>query len=76
MLDTDAAYGVFNYHPKCKKVRLTHLCFADDLLIFSKENLASMMGIQNVLEKFYSLSGLKLNKEKSEVFSLVFQEIC
>ena len=50
-------------------MRLTHLCFADDLLIFSKGNLASMIGIQNVLEKFYSFSDLKLNKEKSEVFS-------
>lgn len=30
------AYGVFKFHPKCLRVRLSHLSFADDLLIFAK----------------------------------------
>ena len=62
-------YRVFNYHPKCKRIRLTHLCFADDLLIFAKGNIDSVIGIQNVLKLFYSYSGLQLNNSKSEFFS-------
>lgn len=30
------AYGVFKFHPKYLRVRLSHLSFADDLLIFAK----------------------------------------
>ena len=68
LLDIAASHGVFNFHPKCKKIRMTHLCFVDDLLIFAKGNLESLVSIQNVLKKFYSFSGLKLNCDKSEIF--------
>ena len=69
MLNAVMACGVFNYHPKCKKIQLTHLCFADDLLIFAKGKLESVMGIQNVLKQFYLFFGLQLNCAKSEFFS-------
>ena len=69
LLDTAAGYKVFSYHPKCKKVRLTHLSFADDMLIFAKGDLDSIKGIKKILEKFYSFSGLQLNSAKSEIFS-------
>ena len=69
LLDAAAKHGVFNFHPKCHKIQLTHLCFADDLLIFSKGSLDSIMGIQKVLELFYSYSGLQLNNTKIELFS-------
>ena len=52
----------------CKKIRMTHLCFADDLLIFAKGNLESIIGIHNMLRKFYSFFRLQLNCEKSEIF--------
>ena len=58
MLDAAVRSGVFNFHPKCKRVNLTHLCFVDDLLIFSNVNLSSIMGIQNVLKAFYTFFGL------------------
>ena len=69
LLDATAGYKVFSYHPKCKKVRLTHLSFADDMLIFAKGDLDSIKGIKKILEKFYSFSGLQLNSAKSEIFS-------
>ena len=69
LLDAAAMHGVFSYHPKYKRVNLTHLSFAYDLLIFSKENLSSVSGIQEVLKIFYTISGLQLNSAKSEIFS-------
>ena len=69
LLDTAVAYGVFKYHPKCKRINLTNLCFVDELLIFTKGDLDSVFGIKKVLELFYSFSGLRLNYEKSELFT-------
>ena len=53
LLNAAVKYGVFSYHPKCKKIKLTHLSFADDLLIFSKGHISSIVEIQNVLKTFY-----------------------
>ncbi|KAK5772521.1 hypothetical protein PVK06_048810 [Gossypium arboreum] len=36
ILEEVAQCGVFKYHPKCLRVKLSHLSFADDLLIFAK----------------------------------------
>ena len=57
-LNAAARSGVFSFHPKCKRVNLTHLCFANDLLIFSKGNLSFIIGIQNILIDFYTFSSL------------------
>ncbi|XP_039038069.1 uncharacterized protein LOC120175535 [Hibiscus syriacus] len=63
-----ALKGIFNYHPKCKRIGLTHLCFADDLLIFCKPSIDSISGVKAVLEVFYLMSRLKLNISKSDIF--------
>jgi hypothetical protein len=47
---------------------LSHLCFADDLLIFSAATLKSALAIKAVLAEFCELSGLKANPIKSSVF--------
>ena len=67
-LDAAAMHEVFLYHPKCKKVHLTHLCFADDLLIFTKGDVESVIGVQKVLQLFYSYSGLQINNAKCEMY--------
>ncbi|KAL4279024.1 hypothetical protein GQ457_03G001590 [Hibiscus cannabinus] len=67
LLDAAAKCGVFQYHPKCKKLGLTHLSFTDVLLIFSKCTLDSLIGIQSVLTIFYECSSIKV---KCELFSL------
>ncbi|XP_039008452.1 uncharacterized protein LOC120136511 [Hibiscus syriacus] len=43
--------------------------FADDLLIFCKGNLESVVGVNTVLDKFYEMSGLKLNAAKCEFYA-------
>ena len=58
----------FDYHWRCQKTDLTHLCFADDLLLFCGGSMASVELLHNSLQKFYSLSGLLPNEGKSNVF--------
>ncbi|GKV37600.1 hypothetical protein SLEP1_g45612 [Rubroshorea leprosula] len=68
MLNKVAEEGKFAYHPKCKNVQLTHLCFADDLMIFTDGSLASLNAIDAILMHFYKVSSLRVNYVKSELF--------
>ncbi|WMV07590.1 hypothetical protein MTR67_000975 [Solanum verrucosum] len=56
------------YHPMCKKVKLTHLIFVDDLMIFCKGNLASVNRVMEALSHFSAAIDLEANMEKSSVF--------
>ncbi|WMV57204.1 hypothetical protein MTR67_050589 [Solanum verrucosum] len=58
----------FRYHPMCKKVKLTHLIFADDLMILCKGNLASVNRVMEALSHFSAATCLEANMEKSSVF--------
>ncbi|GKV09489.1 hypothetical protein SLEP1_g20977 [Rubroshorea leprosula] len=68
LLNKAAIEGKIVYHPKCAKVQLTHLCFADDLIIFTDGASSFLSAINNVLTQFYQLSGLKVNYSKYEIF--------
>ncbi|XP_039011853.1 uncharacterized protein LOC120140935 [Hibiscus syriacus] len=68
MLNLAATKGIFAYHPKCKKIWLTHIFFVDDLLILCKGNVDSVVCVLSVLDHFYQVSGLNLNSSKSELF--------
>lgn len=58
----------FQFHPRCRKVGLTHLCFADDLLLFTKGNSKSIQQVQKILDRFAAVSGLKANPSKSCIY--------
>lgn len=58
----------FSFHPKCQPLNLTHLCFADDLLIFSTIALDYVRVLTEILVEFESLSGLRANPAKSTIF--------
>ncbi|GKG60207.1 hypothetical protein Tco_0609871, partial [Tanacetum coccineum] len=49
-------------------MRLTHLCFADDLLLFCHGNSASVVVLKNALDEFGITSGLLPSLPKSKVF--------
>ncbi|XP_013639204.1 PREDICTED: uncharacterized protein LOC106344352 [Brassica oleracea var. oleracea] len=68
LLDEAAAKGQTGFHPKCKNIALTHLCFADDLLVFADGSQRSVEGILQVFEAFDKMSGLKISLEKSTLF--------
>ncbi|KAL0795647.1 hypothetical protein Bca101_067024 [Brassica carinata] len=55
-------------HPKCEDPRVTHLLFADDLLVFSDGSRTSLEGIAAVMLEFKNMSGLEMNPLKSEFF--------
>ncbi|XP_038994896.1 uncharacterized protein LOC120119062 [Hibiscus syriacus] len=69
LLNLAAARGVFGYHPKFKRIGLTHLSFADDLLIFCKGSIDSVIGVTSVLDLFYEIFGLKLNASKCDFYA-------
>ena len=58
----------FDFHPKCKTINLSHLCFADDIFLFSKGNATSVQITMDELIKFEAFSGMQVNKQKSVVF--------
>ena len=58
----------FKYHPKCSKLDITHLCFADDLLLFARGDLESVKAIQDCFSHFSQVSGLLDNLNKSSIY--------
>jgi hypothetical protein len=68
LLGEASSGSFFNYHPRCSLLKLTHLCFADDLMIFSGANSDSVQCILKVLVEFKDFLGLKANPSKSLVF--------
>lgn len=59
----------FKYHTKCKAMQLNHLCFADDMLIYSKGEYQAVILMLRGFESFWEASGLKTNAAKWNIFS-------
>jgi len=68
MLDKAAGAREFGYHPRCKTLGLTHLCFADDLMILTDGKIRSVDGIVKVLNQFAAKLGLKICMEKTTLY--------
>ncbi|KAM6577500.1 hypothetical protein CsatB_029337 [Cannabis sativa] len=58
----------FGFHPLCKHLKLTSLCFADDLIIFCKGNLNSVRCVNEAFMRFCQATGLSANKTKSHIY--------
>ncbi|GKE33875.1 RNA-directed DNA polymerase, eukaryota, reverse transcriptase zinc-binding domain protein [Tanacetum coccineum] len=58
----------FRFHWQCRELKLTHLCFADDLLLLCNGDSISVSILKNALTEFGGLSGLLPNVSKSIVF--------
>jgi len=68
LLTSRFANGYINYHPKTSELKISHLMFADDVMIFFNGSEFSLHGINEVLEDFASWSGLHMNKEKTNLY--------
>ncbi|GAA0146080.1 reverse transcriptase [Lithospermum erythrorhizon] len=58
----------FRFHPRCQGLHITHLAFADDLILFSYGDEASVEILTTCLETFEGVSGLSFNPAKSSIF--------
>ncbi|KAK9749023.1 hypothetical protein RND81_02G097200 [Saponaria officinalis] len=59
----------FRFHLMCKALGLSHLCFADDLLLFCKGGANSVLLMIRAFETFSKASGLKMSLGKSSIYS-------
>ncbi|GKA57376.1 RNA-directed DNA polymerase, eukaryota, reverse transcriptase zinc-binding domain protein, partial [Tanacetum coccineum] len=60
--------GNFKYHAGCKELKITYLCFVDELMIFCHGDTHSISIVKKSLNEFSSYSGLLPNLKKSTMF--------
>lgn len=60
--------GYIHYHPRTSDLKLSHLMFADDVMIFFDGGSSSLHGVSEALDDFASWSGLRINPQKSQLF--------
>ncbi|KAK4385655.1 hypothetical protein Sango_2689500 [Sesamum angolense] len=63
----------FNFHTKCEKLKITHLLFVDDFMLFSRGDLPSVHILMECLQEFRDVSGLAVNTFKSSIFTAGIQ---
>ncbi|GJT83580.1 RNA-directed DNA polymerase, eukaryota, reverse transcriptase zinc-binding domain protein [Tanacetum coccineum] len=68
MIKNIKADGRFRYHAGCKDLQLTHLCFADDLMVFCNGDVHSISIMKKFLNEFRNVSVLLPNIKKSTIF--------
>lgn len=68
MISQAVDIGHIRLHPNCFDPKLTHLLFADDLLVFTDGSRHSLTGICSAMDRFKRKSGLAMNPDKSEIF--------
>lgn len=54
----------FRYHAKCKEMQLSHLFFADDIMMLCRADKQSPLILKSLEEQFGRTSGLKINIQK------------
>ncbi|GAA0148020.1 hypothetical protein LIER_07571 [Lithospermum erythrorhizon] len=63
----------FTFHPKCKKISLNHLLFADDMFLLVGADSQSFRAVQRGLKEFSKISGLHSNFLKAAFILKVWQ---
>lgn len=58
----------FNFHPKCEKMKIINLCFADDILMFVRGDLESIKLLMDKVRDFSASTGLKISILKSKIY--------
>lgn len=49
----------YHYHPRCKKLNITHMCFVDDMLLFARGDVSSVQQLFKTFAKFLKLQDFK-----------------
>ena len=58
----------FKFHPRCSKLKLNHLVFADDLMLFYKGDMQSIKTLCQGVQLFSSSSSLEANYSKLGIY--------
>lgn len=62
----------FKFHPQCKGLKLNHLCFADDLMLFSKGDTTFVQILRDYIDSFAASSSLHANASVLIVVDCLF----
>ncbi|XP_057982366.1 uncharacterized protein LOC131167587 [Malania oleifera] len=58
---------LFRFHPRCEHLKISHLAFSDDLVMFSRGDSNSVQALMKCLDAFSKCSGLHANNMKSNI---------
>jgi len=58
----------YKHHPHCKALNITHLMFADDLILFGKADVPTLRILKETLTTLSSCTGLVANIQKSQIY--------
>ncbi|CAA7028174.1 unnamed protein product [Microthlaspi erraticum] len=67
--------GYIMYHPKTEELGISHLMFADDVMVLFDGGSSSLHSIMEALDNFVSWYGLKMNKDKTQLFLAGVNEV-
>lgn len=59
----------YRYHWRCRKNQITHLNFADNLMLFCHGDIQSVGIIKDSMDEFMKISGLSINYGKISLFT-------
>ncbi|MDV3199971.1 MAG: reverse transcriptase domain-containing protein, partial [Candidatus Phytoplasma australasiaticum] len=68
MLTVKTKDAKFSFHPRCKGLKITHLAFADDLMLFCRGDANSVEIFMKALNEMEQTSGLAISPTKSKMF--------
>lgn len=68
LLNANYRNGRIGFHPMASSPQITHLAFADDLMIFFDGEKGSLQNIADTLDIFSAWSSLTMNRGKTELF--------
>nr|GEW90443.1 hypothetical protein [Tanacetum cinerariifolium] len=68
MIKNIAANPSFKYHYGCKELKLTHMCFANDLMVMCNADKGSLEVVKKASEELSGVFGLFPNLSKSTIF--------
>ena len=69
LLNSKYADGAIGHHPNAVNPCVSHLAFADDIMVFFDGERSSLQNISNTFDTFSGWSGLELNRMKTELYT-------
>ncbi|XP_021836641.2 uncharacterized protein [Spinacia oleracea] len=61
-------HPIFHFHSRCRSLKLNHLCFADDLLMFCKGDKSMIQVMLQGFQLFADTTVLQVNSAKSSLY--------